>query len=86
VLSRDEAADVVHGVSARLVAGVLRRDDEIHAIGPVPDLLLDPTEINLQLLRGVGHCTKDSQPSGLGNRGDNVTAVGKGKDRELDVK
>ena len=85
VLGGDELADVVDRVAAVLVAGVLGRHDEVDAVGPVADLVLDPGEVDLELLGRVGHRAEHAEPAGLRDGGDDVAAVGEGEDRELDV-
>src|ERR1022692_1058597 len=84
-LSGNEASDVVDAVAALLVPGVPGGDDEIDSVVSVADLVLDPVEVDLQLLWAVGHRSEHSEPSGLRDSCDHVAAVGEREDRELDV-
>jgi len=85
VLGWDQAADVVERVPALLVARVLGGDDQVDAVGPVAHLLLDPGEVDLELLGGVSHGPQHPEAAGLRHGGDDVAAVREGEDRELDV-
>jgi hypothetical protein len=83
-LGRDELDDVVERVAAARVAGVAGGDDEVDAVGPVADLVLDPAQVDLELLGRVGDGAEHAQPTGLRHRGDDVAAVGEGEDRQVD--
>ena len=78
--------ELAHGIGvepALLGAGVLGREEEVDAVAAAVGLLLDPREVDLELVGGVGHGTQDPEPTGPGDRGHHVTAVAEGQDREL---
>ena len=70
---------------ALLGPGVLGREEEVDAVGPAAGLVLDPVEVDLELLGGVGHRPEHAEAPGLGHRGHHVAAVAEGEDRELDA-
>ena len=82
---RDQRTDVVELVAAVLVTRVLRRDDEVDAVGSVADLVLDPLEVDLELFGGVGDGTEHAEAAGLRHGRDHVAAVAEREDRELDA-
>ncbi len=81
----DQRRDVVERVAAVAVAGVLRRDDEVDAVRPTADLVLDPVEVDLELFGRVGDGAEHAEPAGLRDGGDDVATVAEGEDREFDV-
>ena len=87
VLGGDQAADLgLELVGVHLVhALVLGRDDDVDAVGPVADVLVDPGELHLELLGGEGDGPEDADAPGVGHGGHHVAAVGEGEDGELDA-
>jgi len=63
---------------------VLARDDDVHAVGAVADVLVDPVELGLELFGGETHRSQDAKTTGLAYRDHDVTTVGEGEDRKLD--
>ena len=64
---------------------VLVRDHDVDAVRPVADVLVDPVELDLELLGAEAHRAQDAEAAGLAHRHHNVTAVGEREDRELDA-
>ena len=85
VFGRDELADVVDGVAAFIGAGVLGGHDDVDAVRPAADLLLDPGEIDLELFRRVGHGAEHTHAAGFGHRGGDIAAVREREDRNVDA-
>ena len=75
----------VLGGQVRVHALVLVRDHDVDAVGQVADVLVDPVELDLELLGAEAHRAEHAEPAGLAHRDDDVTAVGEGEDRELDA-
>ena len=69
------------GVHALVLAG----DDDVDAVGLVADVLVDPLQLDLELLGGEADGAEHAEAAGLGDGDDDVTAVGEGEDRELDA-
>ena len=65
VLFGDEGEDVVHAEAAVSVARVPCRNDQVHAIGEVTYLVLDPGKVHLEALVAVAHGSQHAEPSGL---------------------
>jgi hypothetical protein len=53
----------------------LGRHQDVHAVGAAADLAVDPGQLLLEALRGVGHGAQDAEPAGVGDGRDHVTAV-----------
>ena len=51
----------------------------------VADVLVDPVELDLELLGGEADGAEHAETAGLADRHHHVTAVREGEDRELDV-
>lgn len=85
VFGRDELADVVEGVAPLIGTRVLGRHDEIDAERPTSDLVLDPGEIDLELLGRMGHGAEHTHPARFGHRGDDIATVREGEDRNVDA-
>jgi hypothetical protein len=66
------------------IAGVAGRDDQVHAVGAVADLVLDPGQVHLEGLVTVADGAEDAEAAGLRDGGDDVAAVAEREDRELD--
>ncbi len=81
----DQRADVVERVPAVLVAGVLRRNDQVDAVRAVTDLVLDPLQVDLELFGRVGNGTEYAETTRFRHGGNDVTAVAEREDRELDT-
>jgi hypothetical protein len=65
---------------------VLARDHHIDAVGPVADVLVDPGQLDLQLLGREPHGTEHAETTRLAHGRDHVPAMGESKDRKLDTK
>ncbi len=87
VLWRHQATDLgLELVGVHLVhALVLGRDHDVDAVGLVAHVLVDPGQLHLELLGSEADGAEHPDPSGVGDRGDHVAAVGEGEDRELDA-
>jgi hypothetical protein len=68
------------GVHALVLVG----DDDVDAVGVVTDVLVDPVQLDLELLGREADGAEHAETTGLGHRDDDVTAVGEREDRELD--
>ena len=64
---------------------VLGRDHEVDAVRPVAHVLVEPRQLDLELLGREPDGAEHAEPTGLGHRGDDVAAVREGVDRELDA-
>ena len=64
---------------------VLAGDHDVDAVGLVADVLVDPLELDLELLGREADGAEHAEATGLGHRGDDVAAVREGEDRELDA-
>ena len=69
----------------RVHALVLVGDDDVDAVGVVADVLVDPVELDLELLGREADGAEHAEAAGLADRDDDVAAVGEGEDRELDA-
>jgi hypothetical protein len=85
VLGGDQLADVVHREPALVGARVLRGHDQVDAVGAVADLVLDPREVDLELLLRVRDGAEHAEPAGLGDGRHHVAAVGEGEDGNVDA-
>ena len=73
------------GGHVRVHALVLVRDHDVDAVGAVADVLVDPVELDLELLGAEADRAEHAEAAGLAHRDDDVAAVGEGEDRELDA-
>ena len=73
------------GGHVRIHALVLVGDDDVDAIRMVTDVLVDPVQLDLELLRGEADRAEHTEATCLAHGDDDVTAVGEREDRELDV-
>ena len=64
---------------------VLAGDHDVDAVGLVADVLVDPRQLDLELLGGEAHGAEHAEAARLRDRGDDVAAMGEGEDRELDA-
>ena len=64
---------------------VLARDHEVDAVGVVADVLVDPAQLDLELLGREADRAEHAEAARLRHRDDHVAAVGEREDRELDV-
>ena len=69
------------GVHALVLVG----DDDVDAVGVVADVLVDPVELDLELLGAEPDGAEHAEAAGLADGDDDVAAVGEGEDRELDA-
>ena len=90
------AQDVLHEVAMRLrdqlvqvfarllgLRVVVGGDDHVHAVGPAVDMLVDPAQFGLELLRREGGSAQHAEAAGLGHFHHHVAAVREGEDRQL---
>ena len=73
------------GGQVRVHALVLVGDDDVDAVGVVADVLVDPLELDLELLGREADRAQHAETAGLAHRDDDVAAVGEREDRELDA-
>ena len=87
VPGRHEPADLLlQLVGVHLVHPlVLGRDDDVDAVGLLPDVLVDPRQLDLELFGVEPDGAEHPDPARVGDRCDHVSAVGEGEDREFDA-
>ena len=73
------------GGQVRVHALVLVGDDDVDAVGVVADVLVDPVQLDLELLGREADGAEHAEAAGLADGDDDVAAVGEGEDRELDA-
>ena len=86
VVRVDHRADLgqhLVGVGAVHVDRLLRHHG-VDAVGLAVHVLVDPVELDLELLGAEADRAEHTEPAGLAHRGDDVAAVGEGEDRVLD--
>ena len=86
VRRRDHLVELLFADVALILADVLGRDDGVDAVGLAVHVLVDPLELELELLRAVGHGSEHPEPAGAAHRGHDVAAMAKRKDGKLDPK
>ena len=64
---------------------VLAGDHDVDAVGTVADVLVDPVELDLELLGTEPDRAEHAEPARLRHGGHDVAAVGEREDRELDA-
>ena len=64
---------------------VLAGDDDVDAVGVSPHVLVEPVELDLELLGGEADGAEDAEAAGVGDGRHHVAAVGEGEDGELDA-
>ena len=74
----------MRGLGAATLAHVLRRHHDVDAVGLVAHVLVDPVELDLELVGREGERAEHAEAPGLAHRGHDVATVGEGEDRELD--
>ncbi len=73
------------GGQVRVHALVLVRDHDVDAVGVVADVLVDPFQLDLELLGGEADRPQHAEATGLAHRDDDIAAVREREDRELDA-
>ena len=72
-------------VERRHLAGGERvRHDDVDAVRLPADVLVDPVELDLELIVRVGERAEHAEPARAADGRDDVAAVAEGEDRELD--
>jgi hypothetical protein len=69
---------------ALVFADVFGRDDGVDPVWLAVDMLVDPLQLELQLLGAVGHRAQHPEATGSADGSHHVAAVAKGKDGEFD--
>ena len=59
--------------------------DEVETVRPAADVVVDPRQLLVQQFRGERGRTEDTEPSGIGHCGDDVTAMTEREKREIDT-
>jgi hypothetical protein len=89
VLLRHQSIELLLEHLGRQVGGVhalvLVRDDDVYAVGVVADVLVDPVQLDLELFGSEADRAEHSEAAGLAHGDNDITAVGEGEDRELDI-
>ena len=67
------------------LADVLRRHHDVDAIGLAADVIVDPVELDLELLRREGERPEHTEASGTAHGSDDVTTMREGEQRDVDV-
>jgi len=70
---------------AHLPVGALDGDDDVDAVGLAVDMLVDPLQLQLQLVGRERQGAQDTHASRAADGGGHVSAMGEGEDRELDA-
>ena len=63
----------------------LGRHDDVDAVGLAVDMVVDPAQFLLKLVRAECDTAQHAEATGVGHRGDNVATVTEGEERELDA-
>jgi hypothetical protein len=84
VLNRDHRLEVVEPDVGIAFAYIFLRHGEVHAIWLAPRMLIDPAELDLQLVRAERQCAQHAVAPCLADGGDDVATMAKGEQRELD--
>ena len=72
------------GGHVRVHALVLAGDHDVDAVRVVTDVLVDPVQLDLELVGREADGTEDAEAACLAHGDHDVTAMGEGEDRELD--
>src|SRR5262249_38297502 len=72
-------------VEALLAVDRLHRHHDVDAVGLAAHVLVDPGELHVELLGGVGERAEHAEAAGPAHRRRDVAAMGEGEDRELDA-
>ena len=75
----------VLGGQVRIHALVLVGDHDVDAVRVVADVLVDPVELDLELLGSEADRTQHAESAGLAHRDDDIAAVREREDRKLDA-
>ena len=81
---RRAAAAIVRRVELAALPGVVRRHHDVDAVRLAVDVLVDPVELDLELLGRERERAEHAHPAGVGHRGDDVAAVAEGEDGQVD--
>ena len=84
VRRRDHLVELLFADVALVLADVLGGDDRIDAVGLAIDVLVDPLQLELELLRAIGHGAQHPEPTGPAHRRHDVAAMAERKDGKLD--
>ena len=84
VLGRDHALERAE-VELLALADELLRHREVDAVRLAVDVLVDPRELDLELVGAERERAEHAVAAGLADRGDDVAAVREGEERELDA-
>ena len=77
---------VGHPVGIELARARIRRGHHhVDAVGLSVDVVVDPVELDVELLGREGQCTEHAEPAGAAHGGDDVAAVAEGEDRQVDA-
>ena len=68
----------------RVAVDRLDRHHDVDAVGPAVHVLVDPVQLELELLGRERERAEHAHAAGVGDRRDHVAAVGEGEDRVLD--
>jgi len=63
---------------------IVHRHGEVDTVGTTVDVLVDPVQLDLELLGTECQRTEHAESTGIGDRGHDIAAVGEGEDGELD--
>jgi hypothetical protein len=88
VLGRDHLAQLLlerGGVEVLALPGVLAGDHDVDAIRLIADVVVDPFELDLELLGGEADGAEHAEAARLADGDHHVAAVREGEDRELDA-
>ena len=90
--SGDEAPVVLRDPAGQLTAGQvltlpleLGRHDEVDPVGLPADMVIDPRQFLVELLRSERGRAKHAESARIGDRGDDVAAVAEGEERKIDT-
>ena len=85
VLLRDHRLEVGElGFVAAALPDVGHRHDDVSAVRLAVDVLVDPGQLDVELVRRVGERAEHAEASGAAHGRDDVAAMGEREDRELD--
>src|SRR5205807_8845538 len=85
VLLWHEAAQLAAIEPSLLGAGELLGYEQVDPVGLALYLLLDPTEVDIELLGTVGDGAEHAAPAGIADRGDHVTTMTEAEDGDVDT-
>ena len=81
---RQHLAQLVGG-QVRIDALVLVGGDDVDPIGVIADVLVDPVELDFELLGGEADRAEDAEAARLADGHHHVAAVCEGEDRQVDA-